>query len=171
VGWKNIKERFGIAHIVFVEDVRMKVGSGDVRGLIEIDMNTGVVVVDPAWPEMKHKYRDLFDATPEEILALVAKPDTFESSLPVFTYRGAEIIEKACEQYGWPNATHDGEVQYDNTHSADRATVVAWAKQSAAAEVAWLAERLERARQEAREIEERLKAAKATAEQLAREHP
>lgn len=171
MGWKNIKERFSIEHIVCVEGGRLRVGSGYVRGLIEIDMSTGVVVVNPTFPDMKQKYPDLFAASPEEVRALISAPDSFERSLPVYAYRGAEIIEKACEEYGWPHATHDGEVQYDNSHSPDRAKVVAWAKQSAAAEVKWLAERLERARQEVREIEERLKEAQGTAEQLAREHP
>lgn len=64
---------------------------------------------------------------------MFAEPDTFATSILVYTYKGARIIEKRCEEPGWPNVTHDGEMMYDNTFSTDKNTVVGWAKANARA--------------------------------------
>lgn len=67
----------------------------------------------------------------ETLRRLVQHEDTFDNSIPVFTWRGAEIIEKQCEELGWPNVTHDGEMMYENRFSTDQAKVIAWAKRDA----------------------------------------
>jgi hypothetical protein len=133
MGWKNIKEQFGIQHHVQVTEKGVCIGSGYVYDLVSIDRVTGKVYESNTFTGfLKEKYPALLVAAPEELVRLIAEPDTFSGSIPVYTYEGAEIIEKMCEVPGWPNVTHDGSMMYDNTFSTDKAVVVEWAKRNAA---------------------------------------
>lgn len=133
MGWKNIKNRFGIQHHVHATEKGVAIGSGYIPELVIIDRVTGAVEENRAFSGfLREKYPALLDATPEELLHLISEPDTFPATVPVYTYDGAEIIEKRCEIPGWPNATVDGCMMYDNTFSTDKAVVVEWAKRNAA---------------------------------------
>jgi len=89
-------------------------------------------------------------APPEEIISLLEKQDTFTHSIAVYTYDGSNIIEKQCENPGWPNVTHDGLVMYDNTFSTNKEEVVSWAKRSAKLGVKCTLERI-------KDVEEKLR--------------
>lgn len=133
MGWKNIKEHFGLRQHVHVTEKGVTFGSGYVPDLVSIDKTTGVVHENPTFAGfLRREYPAVLDATPEELVRLIAEPDTFSASIAVYTYEGAEIIEKACEVPGWPNATHDGCLMYDNTFSTNKALVVRWAMRNAA---------------------------------------
>lgn len=58
-----------------------------------------------------------------------------ERSITVWTcdYYEGVIIEKQCEELGWPNCTHDGELMYENSFSTNRKEIVKYAKRNAAA--------------------------------------
>jgi len=133
MGWKSLKERFGISHIVQVDGKQLLIGSGYVHNLATIDLLTGKVTENPTFPRfLAETYPDLLKAASEELVGLLEAPDTFTQSVTVYTYDGANIVEKQCEAVGWPNVTHDGAVMYENTFSTDKATVVSWAKRNAA---------------------------------------
>ena len=46
----------------------------------------------------------------------------------MYTTKNGQIIEKACEQLGFPNITHDGELMYSNTHYANKADAIEYAR-------------------------------------------
>jgi hypothetical protein len=74
----------------------------------------------------------------------------------VWTYQDGRIVEKQCEEYGWPNLTHDGQIMYENTYSPDRSKVIEWARKNAAAGREWAVEHLEETRQKLKKAEEML---------------
>ena len=132
MGWKALKEHFGIKHIVQTTEKGVCIGTGYVHDLAVIDPLTGKVSENPTFRHfLKETYPSLLEASAEEIVRLLGTQDSFSSSIPVYTYRGGEIIEKQCETPGWPNVTHDGCVMYENMYSTDRIKVALWAKRNA----------------------------------------
>ncbi len=134
MGWKSLKNEYRIDHHVQVREGRIAIGSGYVSDLIRVSFD-GVVTwgsLGTSKDDDLARYYEEMTADLERLKRLVQQEDVFEVSLPVWTYEGAEIIEKRCEAYGWPNVTHDGLMMYENTFSADRNEVVKWAKRSAA---------------------------------------
>lgn len=129
MGWKTLKEQFGInKHIVKVSGGCICIGSGFIQDLVTINLITGQVSADTTFPDfLPEEYPALHSALPEAVLAAINAKDQFSAFIPVFTYSGSKIIEKQCEQLGWPNVTHDGEVMYENMFSPDREQVVRWA--------------------------------------------
>ncbi len=132
MGWKTLKEHFGISHIVQATEKGICIGSGYIHDLADIDPATGKVSENSSFRDfLKKSYPSLLEASAEEILRLLGTQDSFSASIPVYTYRGGEIIEKQCETPGWPNVTHDGCVMYENMYSTDRLKVAKWAKRNA----------------------------------------
>lgn len=132
MGWKNLKDHFKIDHIVQVVGGVIWIGSGYVSDLATIDPETGEVLENQTFRGfLRQQYPAMLEADAAEIVRLISEPDAFEKSLTVYTYDGGDIIEKQCEELGWPNVTHDGALMYQNSFSSDKATVVAWAKRDA----------------------------------------
>lgn len=150
MGWKAVKDYYRIGHIVQVRNGRICIGSPYIPEIIVIDADGNITKRDSSNADLK-RYMKEFSENLKKLSDLVQQPDEFERSIPVFTYDGGKIIEKQCENLGWPNVTHDGEIMYDNTHSADRGKVVEWAKKNAEA---WIKNVLERIAQQEKEIEE-----------------
>ena len=130
MGWKNLKEAFDIdRHHVTVEDGNIQIGSGFVHDLVIVDTKTGEVRQNKTFSDFLSKaYPALERASQTRLLDLIKTPDTFKASIPVFTFRDGEIIECHCEELGYPNVTHDGQLMYENRFSGDIDQVVAWAK-------------------------------------------
>lgn len=133
MGWKAFKEHYRIDHDVqIVPDKGLCIGSAYVHDIIVVGLDG---VITRVWGHRSGdnlaRYEEEISVDPAKAKALLDQPDTFERSIPVFTYEGAEIIECACEELGWPNVTHDGRMMYENTFSSDRAEVVRWAIRSA----------------------------------------
>lgn len=134
MGWKTLKTHFDIKHQVHMTENGLCIGSPYIHDIITINVNTGHIRINAANPSfLETQYPQLMKASPEDIVALIRQPDTFTSSIPVYTYKGGQIIEKRCETLGWPNVTHDGELMYENTHSNDRNLVIEWARKDARA--------------------------------------
>ena len=134
MGWKTLKERFGIGHIVQVTSAGIVIGSGYVSDLVTINPATGKVTENSTFSGFLREHCPvLLSASADEILAAINAEDTFATSSPVYTYQGGTIIEKFCENPGYPNVTHDGCLMYENTYSTDRSMVVWWARRNAEA--------------------------------------
>lgn len=132
MGWKNLRDAFGIRHYVQVSDKGVCIGSGCVHDLVTINPTTGARTANPTFREfLRETYPALHAASDAEIRQLLATQDSFSRSVPVFTYEGGEIVEKHCEEPGWPNATHDGHLMYANTYSTNRDRAVSRAKEDA----------------------------------------
>ena len=116
MGWKNVKESYGIVHTVQVTDKGICIGSPYIHDLIVIGLDGAVKKRDYGYGNQDLKrYMQEFDADPDKLKRLVLSDDHFAASVTVFTYDGGDIVEKLCEAPGWPNVTHDGEMMYDNT--------------------------------------------------------
>lgn len=131
MGWKNIKEHFGIKHIVQVEDGEILIGSRYASRIIAINIR-GEVSTDGLWganEELKRCLKEIKE-DPDTVKALIDKPDVFEKDIEVFTFKGDQIISCHCETLYYPNVTHDGRLMYENMFTTDRNKVVDWAREA-----------------------------------------
>jgi hypothetical protein len=131
MGWKSVKDHYRIGHIVRVEDKGICIGSGYAHDMIVIS-HVGILAKRDRYhnPDLD-RYQKEMDADPAKLAELVAVVDTFARSIPVYTWKDAEIIEERCEVPGWPYVTHAGHLMYENTYSTDKNKVVRWAKDDA----------------------------------------
>jgi hypothetical protein len=133
MSWKNVQDHYRIGHQVQIRDGRICIGSAYISDLIRVTFD-GVVTwgnLGPSNNAALARYHAEMTADPAKLRELIAAPDVFAASIPVYTYDGGTIIEKHCEDLGWPNCTHDGLMMYENTFSTDKAWVVARAKRNA----------------------------------------
>ncbi|RVJ69033.1 hypothetical protein CN167_27505 [Sinorhizobium medicae] len=136
MGWKNVKEHYRIDHQVEVTEEGICIGSPYVHAIIVISLDGALIKeADRTLNEKLMRYQFEMKADPAKLRDLVVSPDTFSASIPVYTYRGAEIIEKRCEELGWPNVTHDGDMMYENTFFANREGAVEAAKSNCEASI------------------------------------
>jgi len=149
VGFKKVKEHYKINHIVCMTDKVLCIGSPYIHNIMVIRSDGEIIKkYDGRGNDDLNRYQREMLADKEKLAALIAEPDTFEKSLPVYTYEGGEIIEKHCEEYGWPNLTHDGELMYDNTFFADRSKAIEKAIENAECGVKCYSDKLDYLRDE-----------------------
>jgi len=146
MGWKKVKEYYNIKHSVCITNKGLCIGSAYIHDIIVIRLDGTFVkkydIKSHANDELR-RYQIEMDADTAKLKELIADADTFEKSLPVYTYDGADIIEKQCEEYGWPNVTHDGELMYDNTFFIEKTEAIEKAKESARYRIECYSDRLE----------------------------
>lgn len=132
MGWKRVKEHYRVQHLVQVTDEGICIGSPYIHNIIIIGADGKIKKpYNGTTNEDLRRIQDEIDADPAMLRKLVLTADTFDKSIPVYTYDGGEIIECKCEELGWPNVTHGGAMMYENTFSVDKAEVVKWAKRNA----------------------------------------
>lgn len=148
MGWKRVKEHYRIEHIVQVSPNGICIGSPYVPKLIEVGFDGQIIECYARSDSELMRYQAEIEADPETFRRLMREEDVFSASIPVYTFRGAEIIEKLCEEVGWPNVTHDGSLMYENGYSEDKATVVGWAKKSAARHLDYTNEHIEKSKRD-----------------------
>lgn len=173
MGWHNLKRHFQIGHIVQIREGRICIGSQYVSDLITVSL-----AGDVSWGSIGEardgelvRYFSEMTADLAKVRELVAAPDTFATSLPVFTWDGADILELRCEEYGWPNPTHDGRMQYENTFSRDKEVTIARAKASANGAVAAEERNVDRAEKQLADAQGELAEARRIQSRLAAEYP
>lgn len=146
MGWKNLKDHFKISHIVQVTRKGICIGSPYIHDIMIIgldgEIKKGYLKGDSGNVDLDRYQKELSEC-PAKVKELIEAPDVFEKSIKVYTYEGANIIEKFCDEVGWPNATHDGEMMYANTFSEDKAQVIEWAKKEALAGIKLFKSRIE----------------------------
>lgn len=172
MGWKLLRDAFSINHIVCVTDKGICIGSGYIHDLATINPTTGAMVASEASPGyIARTYPALANATPAELVALIEAVDSFDASIPVYTYGNGTIIEKQCEQAGYPNVTHDGHLMYENTFSTDKNQVIGWAKRNAGIQVEHRQQYLAFTQQQLADAEKDLAKAQENVRKLDAEHP
>lgn len=142
MGWKAIRDHYRVEHLVQVTSDGICIGSPYVHDII--------VVKDGERDRLKDGYgvrRNLsgdlgrivaeMDADPFKLAELALCQDVFEQSILVYTWEGGGVIEKRCEELGWPNVTHDGLLMYENRFSPDPGLVRTWAIDDAEAGIRW----------------------------------
>lgn len=129
MGWKSVKEAYRIGHIVKVVGDEIHIGSPYVGDLIRIDQS-GKVTLNRVFDRRGDlgRYMDEMERDPARLLALIRAEDQFGPTTTVYTWSDGHIIEKQCEETGWPNVTTDGQLMHDNTFSTSVETTVARAR-------------------------------------------
>jgi hypothetical protein len=131
MGWKNVKEHYRIGlHLVHVTNEGICIGSGYCLNQMVISRTGELLKVDEREPAMR-RYRSEMEADPMTLRRLIETPDQFRRSIPVFTFDGATIVEKQCEEFGWSTVTHDGELMTDARFSLDRKQAIVLARRAA----------------------------------------
>ena len=118
MGWKRFKEHYRIGHFVHVAAPGFCIASQYSLELITVNLDGRITkrygTDGGGGNEDLLRYQREIDADPELCRQLLMEPDVFSQSIPVWTFSGGDIIEKQCEEYGWPNCTHDGKLMYAN---------------------------------------------------------
>lgn len=132
MGWKTVKQHYQISHIVHVDDDAICIRSNMQPALIVIGVDGEFKqrYTDSSSEELQ-RIQDEMDAAPAKLIELIQAEDQFDKSVPVYTFEGADILEKYCEFPGWPRVTHAGELMYPNLFSTDKDKVIVWAKRNA----------------------------------------
>jgi len=172
MGWKSVREHYGIEHIVKIVDAELHIGSAYVGDLLRVTPQGGVTR-NRAFDKRGEigRYQDEIEADPARFAALFAQDDAFGETVPVYTYDDTGIVEKRAEEIGWPNVTTDGDLQYENRHFADRADAIAAAFADARAWKTRAAEHVVEAELELAKRQERSARANEVLEALEREYP
>jgi hypothetical protein len=111
MGWKKLKDAFELTHLEVVDGDVISLGSAYIPDKVKIHRDGGCTG-DLRW--LAKYYPDLASATKAQVAELLAATDVFERSLPVYAVSDGELREYQCEEYGWPNTTHCGQMMYDN---------------------------------------------------------
>ncbi len=172
MGWKNIKEHYRIGHHVQVVPGKgICIGSGYIHDIIVLSQNGECLKRYSGPNEDLKRYQAEMDADPTKIATLIAEPDVFNKSLPVFTYDDGVIIECACEEYGWPNCTHDGRMMYENTFSPNKDQVIKWALQDLACGIKHRVSEAEQLQSDLERVRARISADTEAYESLSQRYP
>lgn len=142
MGWKAFKHHYRIAHIVHVTDRGLCIGSPYIHDIIVVGTH-GSLVKRYEWSGNSdlERYQREIEADPSLALKLMQTDDVFQKSVTVYTWSDGVVIEKQAEEVGWPNATHDGQLMYDNMFTDDPQKAARRAKEEAMAEVGFLVDR------------------------------
>lgn len=118
MGWKTLKETFGIEHQVSVDERGICIGSGYISDLAVIDPKTGRATENPLYKGFLSKHYPLLANAPlQDIISSLEATDTFNADIPVYTFdHQGRIIRDFCETPGWPNLTHSGQLMHDNRY-------------------------------------------------------
>lgn len=173
MSWKNVRDHYQVEHTVQVTDAGICIGSPYIHNIIIIGLD-GVVkkrYESGHTNEDLRRIQDAFDADPEKLKKLVLSSDTFDKTITVYTYDGGDILEKKCEELGWPNVTHDGLMMYENTFSDDKTKVIQWAKDDATRHIRDARESVVEAERRLAECRERLTQAEANRSKLETDYP
>lgn len=136
MGFKTIEQHYGIKHIVSVRNEGKHgkcicIGSPYIHDIIVIRISDAKVVkrykdgkYNDGWSINENLKRyDMEICADQEtgkLRELIDRKDTFERSLPVYTICKRVVEKDYCEEYGWPNCTHSGELMYNNTYFKTR---------------------------------------------------
>lgn len=128
MSWKSIKEHYQIEHIVSVdkETLDIMIGSPYIRDIIRFDTKGKFIkrYGDDHYSLNAHlkRYQKEMDSDIPKLVELINMTDSFSVSLPVYYYDYEEgrVIEDFCEEYAWPNCTHNGYLMYDNGFYKDK---------------------------------------------------
>lgn len=163
MGWKNVRDHYKISHIVQVTYKGICIGSPYVHDLIVIGLDGKVLKnYDDIWSQNDDlsRYMQEIKSDLGKLSELVVSSDTFSKSLVVWTYKNGEAISKLCEEYGYPNVTHEGELMYENVFFKTKEEAIAAAKKEYKSEIRIREEIFAQKQKELQEYEKDLETAR-----------
>ena len=117
VGLKRLKKEFNIGHTVLRDGGEICIGSAYVHNLITITgkhiKSSSIVNANSELGVLKHQLSEA--ALTGKLQEIIDCQDEYTASLPVYSLDRGRVVRQYCEEYGWPNVTHGGELMYDNT--------------------------------------------------------
>jgi hypothetical protein len=171
MGWKNVKEHYRIGlHLVHVTNEGICIGSGYSLNQMVISRTGELLKVDEREHAMR-RYRAEMEADPITLRRLIETPDQFRRSITVFTFDGANIVEKQCEEFGWSTVTHDGELMTESRFSTDREEAILLAKRAAEEDIRGLTRTIDVMTEEMAALSRRRAAREAPLSQLNATYP
>ena len=129
MGWKTIKQHYGIKHIVQVskrkeysDEPVIMIGSPYISDIIVIRISDGKLLkrydsgrANELLQALQPKLDD--DETSGKLKELIDEKDQFDNLLPVYYIGDRRNIRLMyCEEYGYPNCTTDGRLMYENLY-------------------------------------------------------
>lgn len=171
MGWKAVREAYDIGHIVKMQGGMLLIGSSYIGDIIVIAPDGTITKRDGRGTGDLARYQHDIEADPTRFAALLAANDVFDRSIVVYTWEGADIIERRCERTDWPNVTHDGHLMHDNTYTTDRDEAIEWARRDADAALRIYSRNVADAERELEARRTLLKQAEEVSARLAAEHP
>lgn len=135
MSWKNVKEHYGIKHVVQIEtrdkygnEPCILIGSPYISDIIVIRISDAKILkrytdghVNDLLNELQPKLDE--DEKNGTLKQLIDEPDKFGELHPAYCiedYR--HIVKMWCEEYGYPNVTTSGKLMYGNTFTPDEET-------------------------------------------------
>lgn len=136
MGWKNIKDRFEIKHIVQIRSNRICIGSGYIGEIISISFDGKIIKsydLNSYSNDELLRYQKEINISEKtgELKELINSPDMFENIKPIYTCKKGKVIKKFCEEYEYPNVCTDGELIYENTFFINRKDAVKYCENDA----------------------------------------
>ena len=166
MGWKNLKEHYRVEHIVHVVDGDICIGSPYISKIIIISPDGVFKKRHTSGNNDLARIQSEMDADLPKLIEIIASPDHFEKTIPIFTFKGGEVREKHCEELGWPNVTHDGCLMYDNTFFTSKNEAVEYAKKEIEYGVKMYHRLIGEKTEELKKLQEELAAEEAISERL-----
>lgn len=171
MGWKNVKEHYRIwFHLVHVTSEGICIGSEYAPNGMVISPTGELLKVDERDRHMR-RYRSEMEADPAKLRELIEAPDQFRSSIPIFTFDGATILEKQCEDLGRANVTHDGLLMTRTRCSTDRVGAIALARLAAEQDIRDCTSAIDAATEQVRRLTLRRAQQQAVLAQLLKDYP
>lgn len=120
MGFKTLKEHYNIVHTVqIVENGNICIGSPYIPDIIVINPEGKILKHYKGGRSNEHLIRYEEELSRDEetgvLKQIINKEDVFINKLPVFSTGKGRVIKHYCEEYGYPNTTHTGELMYENT--------------------------------------------------------
>lgn len=173
MGWKAVKDHYHISHIVYMAGANLLVGTECVPEMIEVAPDGSLV------QEWKSHFKTgeidriqtAIKADPAKFRELLDQADVFETCIPVFSFQNGGVVEQMCEEFGYPNVTHDGQLMMLNTHFLDEDEAARQGKKSLEANQLTFAEMIVDLEDRLQDIRNLQQAEKDQLERLERLHP
>ena len=137
MGYKTLRQYYGIGHIVHVIKDTIWIGSPYCPETIGISIKTGKITTLPQFSinnvDIQRYIKELTaDQETGLLKKLIDAPDCFPVAYKkIWTHRKGNILLKRCEDYGFPNCTTDGDLMYENRFFLTRKEAVKDARYSA----------------------------------------
>lgn len=122
MGIKTIKARYGLGDML-VHKVPTGIAFGTEMAPQVVVVSKEGKILEASKGSIRRFYEQLENSIqndPEGFVGALEQEEDISHPLPVFTYVDGKVLEKSCEEHGWPNLTTDGELMYENTHFANR---------------------------------------------------
>jgi hypothetical protein len=145
MGWKQLKEHYGIKHVVHVRKGMLLIGSEYCLDLIQIGPE-GEICVNSIVDDKSSlgQLVSVMRGEPDTVRRLMAEPDQFAVAIPVYSVVDGVLVKQLAESMEWPSVTHDGELMYENTHFATPETALREAKNDLDRSIEYLGDRRQR---------------------------